>query len=508
MYKLYNAEQIRAWDAATIKREPIRSIDLMERAASACTDWLITRYKQRDFTVVCGIGNNGGDGLVIARLLHEAGQKVRCIVASQSPEKGSPDFTSNFNRLKALPVDLLVSTVWPNQRRADVLVDALFGSGLDRRITGELEALVSAINGHAETIVSIDLPSGHPAGEAEFNHTPFEAIDADHVLTFMTPKRSFFFPSAANQQKRKRTIHVLDIKLDPDYLASTPADLLAYHAADAKQALRPRSRFSHKGTHGAVLIAAGQSGMAGAAALSTGAALRSGVGLVYCHTPVSCASPIQTRHPEAIVKTDSNPNAISDVALNSKITACAIGPGIGTLTETAQALIHVLKTFTGPTVLDADALNILATLPNSHHIIAAQGKCILTPHPAEFDRLFGVHQNLHERVQTARQQAAILHAVIHLKGAYSVSVAPDGLTVFNTTGSAAMAVGGSGDVLTGLLAGLLAQGYDRFEACTLAAWMHGRAGERFESERATRGMRAADLIERFPEVYRELEESE
>lgn len=508
MYKLFDADQIRAWDAATIEREPIRSIHLMERAAAACANWIIPRFKQRHFTVVCGAGNNGGDGLVIARLLHEAGQEVTCLIASKTPEKGAPDFVVNYERIKALPVQLLLSSEWPDNHQADIVIDALFGSGLDRPITGALATLVSSINRNARTIISIDLPSGYPAGEADFTQQPFEAIDADHLLTFMVPKRSFFFPTAARQQQRMRRLHVLDIGLDRDFYESTASDLHAFQFTDARLALLPRQRFSHKGTHGAVMIIAGQSGMAGAANLATGAALRSGVGLVFCHTPNSCSLPIQTNFPEAIIQHDGNEQRITAVSPPEKVTACAFGPGVGTHRDTATALEKLLQTFQAPLVLDADALNLLAVMPNAEALIAAHGKCVLTPHPAEFDRLFGPHDSLQSRIETARKRAQTMHAVIHLKGAYSVTVAPDSTTAFNTTGSAAMAAGGSGDVLTGLISGLLAQGYTSFEGCTLAAWMHGRAGELFESNYARRGMVASDLINLLPEVYRELEKSE
>lgn len=505
MYKLFNADQIRAWDAVTIEREPIPSFDLMERAATLCADWILPRFKQRHFTVVCGIGNNGGDGLVIARLLHEAGQEVTCIIASTTPEKGSSDFIRNYHRIKALPVELLLTTLWPEQHKADVLIDALFGSGLDRPITGELGLLVSTINKQADSIISIDLPSGYPAGEADFTSSPFEAVDADYVLTFMVPKRSLFFPTAAREQLRKRLIQVLDIRLDKGYLESTETDLHAYQFSDARSVLKPRSRFSHKGTHGAVMIIAGQTGMTGAAVLATGAALRSGVGLVFCHAPAACVPSIQSALPEAIVNTDKRQHRITEVQFSAKIKACAIGPGIGTHPETAEALKQLLQSFAGAIVLDADALNLLAELPDGNALIAAHQHCVLTPHPIEFDRLFGPHNQLQDRIVTARRQAQILNAVIHLKGAYSVTITPDGTTVFNPTGSSAMAVGGSGDVLTGLIAGLIAQGYARFEACTLAAWMHGRAGELFESEYATRGMLASDLIDLLPKVFHELE---
>lgn len=508
MYKLFLAKQIQAWDAATIAHEPIPSIDLMERAASACARWLLSRLSGRRFTILCGTGNNGGDGLAIARMLCEAKQEVTCFIAAADASHGSPDFLSNLERLKALPVTCIFSSSWPNEHRADVLIDALFGSGLDRALTGSFADLVRSASGNANSIVSIDLPSGHPADEADFTHTPFDAIDADHVLTFMAPKRSFFFPNAAKQQKRLREVHVIDIQLDPRYLKETPCDLYAYHRDDARGALQPRQRFTHKGSHGAALIMAGQAGMLGAPALATGAALRSGTGLVYSHVPSSGTSILQGQFPEAILITDPEADCLSELRLPEKVTACGIGPGIGTRAATAELLCALLDRFDGPVVLDADALNLVAKMPKLRAHIARHKRCILTPHPTEFDRLFGEHHHLQDRLKTAQQQAKELHAVIHLKGAFSMSVSPEGKKAFNTSGSSALAVGGSGDVLTGLLTGLLAQGYPNFEACTLAAWMHGRAGELYATTHSKHGMRASDLIELLPDVYSELERLE
>ncbi len=495
MAKLFRVSDLQRWDAETIRNQSITSVALMERAATACADVLCkAHFNARSFTVCCGTGNNGGDGLAIARLLLERGLLVDRVFIVGDPELGSNDFKVNLNRLKALPVSLTTLTEPPTDFTCDICIDALFGTGLNRPVSDHWVRWINAINAQSGFIISIDLPSGYPA-DGPFERD-FTAVDADWVLTFQQWKRSFFFPLKASLQRNRR-IEVIDIGLCERFAHQTPAEAFTFGAAEAQKLLHERHRFSHKGSFGSALIVAGSKGMMGAAVLAVKAALRSGCGLTFAHTPECGTDLIQMTAPEAIALVDESMDAVSKVSVPTKITAIGIGPGISTAASVINAMHDAIDSKL-PLVIDADGLNLLATNHDLLDAIAQHRRCVLTPHPAEFDRLFGEHPSMEARIQTAQKEAQRLNAVIHLKGAFSVTILPAGSVHFHTSGSAALAVGGSGDVLTGIITGLLAQGLSEGDAALLGACVHGTAGEAYQQAFSTIGLTAGCLIDYLP----------
>lgn len=505
MKKLLSVDQVRQWDAATISGEPIDSIDLMERAAKACVVWLFRNgFAHRSFTVVCGVGNNGGDGLAIARLLARASCKVQAVVIVGDTQRASADFTENVRRLRSLDLEVPVVTDFTTVQTIDVCIDALFGTGLDRKPEGGFQAAIESINAKSCTIVSIDVPSGLPGNPTAFE--PVSMVDADHTLTFQQWKEGLFHPKPLANLKRDCCVHVLDIGLLDGFRSSVDCTTFTFDRNDAAARISDRKRFSHKGSFGAAFIAAGSGSMPGAAILSVNAALHSGCGLVFAHVPASVCQMVQQSAPEAMTAADAHPSALSHPSIPEKVTAMACGPGIGTGDEQRSFLLALLDD-PRPLVLDADALNLASIHPLILQKIKSHRNSVLTPHPAEFDRLFGKHEGHLQRLNTAKRQAADLNAVIHLKGAYSVTVTPDGKTIYHTTGSAAMAVGGSGDALTGLIAGVWASGYSREDAVLLGVALHGTAGECFEMEFGRMGLTAGELIERVPQAWKILKDA-
>ena len=502
MKKLLSVEQIRQWDAATIENEPIASVDLMERAAKACTSWLFRHgLAHRRFTVVCGVGNNGGDGLAIARLLLNAGCCVDAIVVLGQPERATRDFQINLERLHVLGAKPSWFDGTGELAPCDVCIDALFGTGLDRPIDGAAFKVIAHLNAQACTILSIDVPSGLPGNPDAFS--VHHMVDADHVLTFQQYKEALLHPKPDAQLKRRGEVHVLDIGLSDGFFAAAETTRFTFDRRDAALRIIDRQRFSHKGSYGAAYIAAGSASMPGAALLAVKAALRSGCGLVFAQVPAKAQAILQIGAPEAMASADEHSTVLTRPSIPEKATAIACGPGMGTGQE-QYAFLTALLNDSRPIVLDADALNTVAHHPSLKKQIAEHGKCILTPLPAEFDRLFGVHTSLGQRLATALVAAAELNAVIHLKGAYSTTVFPDGRAVFHLCGSPALAVGGSGDVLTGLVVGLLAAGYDRENAMLLGAALHGTAGECYEEEFGRMGLTAGALVDRIPQAWKAL----
>lgn len=506
MKKLFTAALIRQWDAQTILREKIDSVELMERAAKACVEHLKEIHPIGRLTFVCGTGNNGGDGLAMARIFSNENHPIDHIYIIGDENKGSPDFKINLQRLKEKNIPFEFTSSLPEDFTAETCIDALFGSGLDRPLGEPYHTIVQCMNLGSNFLISIDVPSGLPAdietALAPPFVQPFTCVDADLVLTFQQWKTSFFMPVASQDLHRKREIEVVDIGLDMQFHDETTSHFYTFDHTDARELQPIRNRFSHKGTYGSALIACGSEAMPGAAILATKSALHSGCGLVYAHVPSGIRSAMVQAAPEAIVQADANDVVISDVSIPSKITAIALGCGMGTDSRSKEALSKVLRTFSGAIVIDADALNIIAESPELADAVAAHGKCVLTPHPGEFDRLFNTHHHPWERIETARKQAKRLRAVIHLKGAFSATVHPTGQVVINTSGSSAMAIGGSGDVLTGLICGLLAQGMPTGDATMLGAYLHGLSGELYEESYTNVGLTAGWLTNFIPLAWR------
>lgn len=488
--KVLSAAQIKQWDAFTIKTEPVSSLELMERAAAACSKWLQEKMLARQYYIFCGIGNNGGDGLAIARQLHQAHCQVIVYILGNAP--GSEDFQANLEHLKAattVPVTIIDSeNGFPEIPAGAIIIDALFGTGLNRPLEDLAALVVKNINTYQLTVVSIDIPSGMLCDDSSVG---FPIVQADHTLSFQCMKLAFL---VAENEPFIGQLHLLDINLHPEFLDQVDCRLQLISETIYQSIYRPRKAFAHKGNFGHALIIAGSYGKMGAAILSTRACLRSGAGLVTAHVPECGLEIMQISAPEAMCKVDKQPRHFSGVDYDlQRHSAIGIGPGIDKLPETANGLKALISSYHKPLVIDADGLNILAE--NKDWITDLPENTILTPHPKEFSRLFGESRNDFEKIETALQKAKELKLVIVLKGHHSFIATPGGLGYFNTTGNPGMATGGSGDVLTGILTGLLTQGYSPSNAAIAGVYLHGLAGDQAASRLGMDALLAGDIIE-------------
>lgn len=483
--KILSASQIREADAYTIANEPIASIDLMERASSVFTLWYVAKFTpEQPVAIFCGNGNNGGDGLAIARLLHERSYKVSVwLVTSGNTTK---DRDINEQRLSKLSIPLhylAESDTLPQLNERSVVIDAIFGSGLNRPVTGWLAALINHLNTQPTTRVAVDIPSGLYADSIS------EGIifKAHHTLSFEAPRLSFLF---AEHEEFVGEWEYRSIGLNADFIASVPS---AYRIiANTNVHLKARTRHSHKGTYGHSLVIAGGHGKIGAAILASKACLRSGAGLVTAYVPQCGYTPLQTALPEVMTLTDDSQTHITSVPDITAYNAIAIGPGIGQVDDTLKALFHLLETAKKPLVLDADALNLLSH--NLQWLNRLPTNSIITPHPKEFERLFGTSPNSMQRLEVARRHAKEHNIIIVLKGAYTAIVSPQQDVWFNSTGNPGMATGGSGDVLTGIITGMLSQGYEPLQASINGVYLHGLAGDLAAQKLGQESMIASDII--------------
>jgi len=469
--KIYSSAQIRAWDAATINREPVTPEALIERASLA----FVGKFQQLfpdtllPVAVVCGPGNNGADGQAVAKLLQQAGYGVAVWVPETDDVVPHPFFSSNA-----------------------VVVDALFGTGLNRPLTGRWEQVVNQINALPNTVVSIDIPSGLPADGVVFG----ALVQADYTIAFERPKLSFFFPENALALGKW---FVVPIGLLPAYEAETDTPYHLTDLATARSMIRPRNTFAHKGVYGHALLVAGAYGKMGAAVLAAKGALRAGVGLLSVHAPRCGNIVLQTAVPEAMHQPDDRARMLTHVPDTTPFDAVGVGPGIGQAPETAAALFNLLRQANRPMVLDADALNLLGLHPDWWPLIPKES--ILTPHPKEFERLFGKTANSLEQLEVQMEKSASLGVILVRKGAYTAVSTPDGLVCFNTTGNPGMATGGSGDVLTGILTALLAQGYAPADAARLGVYLHGLAGDLAAEAQSQEALIASDMPEHLGKAF-------
>ena len=493
--KLLSAAQIRDWDAYTIEHETISSVGLMERAASACTDWLLNRFSyDTPFYIFCGSGNNGGDGLAIARLLHITGSKVSVYLLASA--KTSDDFLQNQEALKALPVVITTienATQFTAIPKNAVVIDALFGSGLSRPLEGMAAELVKHINCHKGAIVSIDVPSGLFLDKSSEGNIVIEAID---TLTFQVPKLAFLM--AENEQYTGKW-QVLDIGLHPDFIKDVVAPYEMVAEVQIKAIIHLLKKNTYKNKLGHALLYAGSKGMMGAAVMSAHACLRSGVGLLTTAVPEMGLSSMQAANPQAMCYTEER--WIEDKSWKN-INAIGLGPGWGSSDECKAVAQKIAAEWKDALIVDASGLEQFAFEKNAVNRIPENA--VITPHPGEFDRLFGKHTNSFDRLQTAMDKATELNICIVLKGAYTLVATPQGKGYFNSTGNPGMAKGGAGDVLTGVLTALLAQGYEPQQAATLGVYLHGLAGDKAAASKSMYGMNAMDIAEGLPEAWKQL----
>ena len=496
--KIFSALQIKKWDVFTIEHEPIRSIDLMERAAKACYNWLIeNNFTQHHVKIFCGKGNNGGDGLAIARLLLQNNCKATVYIL-EFGKLGSDDFQANLEKLHLISTDIHFiqsEEFFPALNKEDVIIDAIFGSGLNKPLEGITAALAKHINNAGLSIIAIDLPTGLFADKSSIGNT---VINATFTLSFQNNKLAFLLPENETYVGK---IHFLNIGLYKKFENGEPSDFEMVDKEIIKSIYKPRSPFANKGTFGSAAILSGSYGMMGASVLSSMACLRSGVGKLTAYIPKCGYNIIQTAVPEAMAFV-AGEEYISSAEGIKKFTSVGIGPGIGIYPEHKKLLAEIFADVNQPMVIDADALNVIGE--NKALLKSIPPLSVLTPHPKEFERLFGKTENDFERLKLALYKSKELNIYIILKGHFTLISTPEGKGYFNSTGNAGMATAGSGDVLTGIITGLLAQGYSSLHAAMLGVYLHGLAGdiaaERFSQE----AMIAGDIITGMGDAYRQI----
>lgn len=498
--KIFSSNGIKQLDAYTIEHEPIASIDLMERAARVLTEAIAEGWeRETPVTVFAGPGNNGGDALAVARMLAEKEYQVEVYLFNT---KGALSTNCQINKELVELMDeisfheITTQFVPPTLTMDHLVIDGLFGSGLNKPLSGGFAAVVKFINASAATVVSIDIPSGLMCEENTFN-SKANIIKADITFSLQLPKLAFLF---AENAEYIGDWHLLDIKLSEEGIEEISTNYELLEGEHIQTLLTPRKKFAHKGNFGHALLIAGSQGMAGASILSARACLRSGVGLLTVHAPFVNNNILQTAVPEAMVEVDNHEFYFSSPTDTDDYQAVAIGPGLGRSEATESALIAQLSNCQTPLVLDADALNILA---NHRYALTNLPKgSILTPHPKELERLVGKCQDSYERLTKACELARTAKVHIILKGAYSAIITPTGKCFFNPTGNPGMATAGSGDVLTGIVLSLLAQGYKAEEAAKIGTYVHGLAGDYARKKQGIISLTASDIIDSLPMAWR------
>ena len=499
--KIFSASQIREWDNFTIQHEPISSIDLMERASQTFVKWFVEKISDTSklIFIFCGQGNNGGDGLAIARILQEHFYEVEIFICKIG-DSPSEDFSKNLKRLPHFQNikihQIEKNDAFPKMEKQGILIDAIFGSGLNRPVEGYWGELLEHLNQQNQTIISVDIPSG------VFADQPTEGISihADFTFSFQAPKLAFLFPKNEN---RVGEWEFGSIGLHPGFLEKTESNLFYLEKKYIQGFRKHRKKYAHKGTFGHALIIAGSYGKIGAAILAAKAALRTGAGLVSIHAPKCAYEILQISSPEAMVSIDEHDLYFSKIKDLKKYKAIGVGPGLGTESITANGLKVFLEKINIPIVIDADALNLIAENKKWFKLIPPDS--ILTPHPKEFERLFGETKNNFERNNLQRNISKKYNIYIVLKGAHTCISTPEGKCYFNSTGNPGMATGGSGDVLTGILTSLLSQGYNSLETSILGVFLHGFAGDVALGESISQeSLIASDLIDNIGKAFNEL----
>lgn len=490
--KIFTTEDIRAIDRATIETESVTARDLIERVADSVVSEIVSRWRPNKRTMVfAGPGNNGADALAVARRLIEQGFAPEVFLFNIGGDKLSHECKACREDLLKLDsvnfTEVTGTFTLPELNSSYLVIDGLFGSGLREPLVSGFMALVRYINESGAKVVSIDIPSGM---FSDWNRGSINRniIHAALTLTVQFPRLAFMMKENADLVGEWK---VIDIGLSSEAIRNTHTNFQIVDAAGMKMLLKPRQPFCSKADFGNLLLVTGQYGMMGAAVLSARASVRSGVGKVTVHTAGWGYEVIQSQVPEALFEADRNDSVITEIKPVHTYSAVAIGPGIGTADPTVNALDSFLKSATVPLVLDADALNCISLRRTLLNMLPP--RTILTPHAGEFDRLFGSHATDEERLLTAIKVAEDYDLLILLKGRYTALVRPDGKIYFNSTGSPALATPGSGDVLTGIIASFLAQGYKPEIAPVAGAYIHGLAGEIAAETHGEYGVTASDI---------------
>lgn len=500
--KIFSASQVKEIDGLTVRNEPVASIDLMERASAAVTSWLKAHIgRENSLVVFTGPGNNGGDGLAIARMLGLDRYKTDVFHIAVDTN-ASVDWEVNRRRLQEVK-EVSFTVVdnigkFPHLEHNVIIIDAIFGSGLSRPVSGLAAEVIKRINNTGNRVVSIDIPSGLFM-EDNGNNDPENIVKASVTLSFEFPKLSFLF---TENYQFTGTWHLLPINLDRKAIESIDTPYIFTDNDLVFPLLKKRHKFDHKGTYGHGLLISGSYGKMGAAILGAAAALRSGIGLVTCQIPGCGYHILQGALPEAMVIPCESERYISGLPDIDTFRAVGIGPGIGKEPKTAETVKSVLRKREVNMVIDADALNIISE--NSELYDYLRDGMILTPHIKEFERLAGEANDSYQRLRMQRDFSGKYKCVVILKGAYTSVSSPDGSVYFNSTGNPGMATAGSGDVLTGILLSLLAQGYSPVHAAVTGVFLHGLAGDISAGTTGYEALTARDIISNLGEAYKKI----
>ena len=493
--KIFNAQQMRDWDKQTIAEQNITSLDLIERAAGKCFEWIVQqKYNSDKIKIVCGKGNNGGDGLVVARHLSSIQTRTEIYIANWD-DKESDDFKTNLERLENTNVDIFFmkeETDFPIIEKDNIIIDCLFGFGLNRPVEGKYAALINYINETEVKVISIDIPSGMFTDKSSAGNVIIKALE---TLTFQATKLCFLM---ADNAEYFGDVHILPIGLSEKFADQTDAKFEITDANKAFLFYKKRKAFSHKGTYGHALLLAGSEGKIGAAVMSATSCLRSGVGLLTCSLLPDYFSIIHTTIPEAMVVARENEGDLS------RFSVVGMGPGLGTDEDTAAIVHSLIQQVKHPVVIDADALNIISK--HTEWLTEVPHQSVFTPHPKEFDRLFSDSRTDFERMEKAVAEALKNNIVIVLKGTYTL-VTDGKRNYFNSTGNNGLATGGSGDLLTGLITGLISQKYLPFEAAVLSVFIHGLAADLSLEEQSYESMLPMDVVLHFGKAFQQLQKN-
>ena len=499
--KIFSQEQIYQGDKLTIERQHISSTDLMERAGSQLFNWMHLRMQgaQVPIHVFCGIGNNGGDGLVLARQLILTGYNVKTYIVNYS-DKRSKDFLINYDRIKDVTKnwpELLTSAAdFPEINKDDIIVDAVFGIGLNRPIIAWVQALFQHFRASKAFTLSVDMPSGLYPDKVPENEN--NVVWASCTLSFASPKLVFFLPETA---KYTEQWEVLDIGLDSEFLISTKVDADVIGKYDVLPMYKPRDKFSHKGHFGHSLVIGGSYGKIGAVTLASRAALSAGSGLVTAYIPKCGYTALQASFPEAMVITDASEDYISKINFEITPSVIAFGIGIGTNPKTVAAFEDFLKTNRTPLIIDADGINILSKNKKLLKLLPKQ--TVLTPHPKELERLIGKWTDDFDKLEKVKAFSKKYNSIVVIKGANTVTVFNDKFYI-NSTGNPGLATAGSGDVLTGIITGLVAQGYDALSATVFGVYLHGRSADIAVEDYGYQSLIASHVISYLGAAYLDL----
>lgn len=501
--KIFTTENIRNIDRVTIEDEGVSSMELIHRVAEGVVNEILSRWSPSKPTMVfAGAGNNGADALIVAKLLIQAGFNPHVVlinVQGNSLSRDCRECRDELLRMGNVAMTEIVHTSHiPTLTPDHLVIDGLFGTGLRNPLDGGYKAMARYINESGATVVSIDVPSGM-FGDWNSRILARDVVHADLTVAVQFPRLAFFLSDNASLVGRWTTV---DIGLSRRAIEQTATKYFLIEKEDVRRVLKPRPDFCSKADFGHALLFAGCYGMMGAAVLASRGALRAGVGKLTVHSPRCGFSVLQTAVPEALFLPDANDNVISNMSPRVNYTAIGVGPGIGTNDATRGAVETLIKTIERPMVIDADALNIIARNPALIDHIAPGS--ILTPHAGEFDRIFGSQASAETRLLRALEVSHKYKLIIVLKGRYSATVRPDGKVFFNSTGSAAMATAGSGDVLTGIITSLLAQGYKSEIAATAGVYIHGLAGDIAARSEGDYGTSAGDIAAAVGKAIREI----